>query len=126
MRLSAARSAFLRPKARAISRVPILPGALPINARRSSLEGNEGLVWGRFISLENLNIIGWKIMGQSRSQGRQDSCRPFRDDERSGHSRESGNPGPHAGSLLSRGRAAFVITAFRLSAVAPFSGVVGP
>ncbi len=44
MRLSAARSAFFRPKARAISRVPTLPGCLPMKARMSSLEGRGGVV----------------------------------------------------------------------------------
>src|SRR5258708_23320228 len=38
--LRAARSAFLRPKARAISRVPTLPASLPMKASTSSLEGS--------------------------------------------------------------------------------------
>ena len=38
--LSAARSAFFMPKARAISRVPTLPGCWPMKATRSSLEGS--------------------------------------------------------------------------------------
>ena len=46
MRLSSARMAFLRPKARAISRVPTLPGCLPMKARMSALEGREGVRLG--------------------------------------------------------------------------------
>src|SRR5262245_40969023 len=42
MRLSAARSAFFNPKARAISRVPTLPDWLVTKARSSSFEGREG------------------------------------------------------------------------------------
>src|SRR3974390_1916501 len=39
MRLSSVRIAFLRPKARAISRAPTLPGRSPMKARMSALEG---------------------------------------------------------------------------------------
>src|SRR5579862_7704524 len=45
MRLSAARSAFLAPKARAISRAPTLPPRSRINAINSGFEGR----WVRFI-----------------------------------------------------------------------------
>ena len=37
------RIAFFSPKARAISRVPTLPGCLPMKARMSALEGREGV-----------------------------------------------------------------------------------
>src|ERR1700752_3170116 len=53
MRLSSARMAFLRPKARAISRVPTLPDCLPMKARMSSLEGRGGLVIGRFTKIKS-------------------------------------------------------------------------
>src|SRR5215210_1969560 len=44
MRLSSARSAFFKPKARAISRVSTLPGCEPMKARRSALEGSAGVL----------------------------------------------------------------------------------
>src|SRR3974390_2791002 len=43
MRLSSARIAFLRPKARAISRAPTLPGRSPMKARMSAWGGEEGV-----------------------------------------------------------------------------------
>src|SRR5947209_190702 len=49
MRLSSARSAFFRLKARAISRVPTLPGCLPTKAMMSSLEGRAGVVRERVV-----------------------------------------------------------------------------
>src|SRR5258708_3371973 len=71
--LRAARSAFLRPKARAISRVPTLPASLPMKASTSSLEGSGVCLrdWGfkytsrndvrRVARMERSEIREWPI-----------------------------------------------------------------
>src|SRR3974390_3424899 len=52
MRLSSVRIAFLRPKARAISRAPTLPGRSPMKARRSALEGGEEIFFVCLLKIE--------------------------------------------------------------------------
>src|SRR3974390_1215103 len=52
MRLSSVRIAFLRPKARAISRAPTLPGRSPMKARMSALEGDEEVFFVCLLKIE--------------------------------------------------------------------------
>src|SRR6516162_2296001 len=52
MRLSSVRIAFLRPKARAISRAPTLPGRSPMKARMSALEGGEEVFFVCLLKIE--------------------------------------------------------------------------
>ncbi len=115
MRLSAARSAFFRPKARAISRVPTLPGCLPMKARISSLVGRAttrglergGLERGRF------TVCGARYGGKLSTST--PSCHPAR---ATWHSwRPSAGPSlePSLGPALRAGLAAALLSAWSLA-----------
>ena len=70
MRLSSARRSFFRLKARAISRVPTLPGCSPMKARSSSLDGKAECFLGLFepmrISLRAQGALSLKFKERMR------------------------------------------------------------